>query len=236
MTGCDFTGALLSAFFPDRCAYCGAVVPHPERMCPECAVKLPVVEGETCPLCGCARRDCTCENHRHPYDRCIAPLYYEGPARHVILRMKQRERPYVVRELAARMIRAFLRSGEPLPDAVVYVPMTRKDERQRGFNQSRMLAAEVAEGLAVPLWAALRKVQQTRPQKQLSAEQRSGNVLGVFDAAPDMALAGKRLLLVDDLMTTGATAGECAKVLKLYGAERVVLLAAAITRKTEKNA
>ena len=88
----------------------------------------------------------------------------------------------------------------------------------------------------MPLWAALRKVQQTRPQKQLSAEQRSGNVLGVFDAAPDMALAGKRLLLVDDLMTTGATAGECAKVLKLYGAERVVLLAAAITRKTEKNA
>lgn len=230
MTGRQVRGALLAAFFPDRCAYCGEVVPHPDRMCRSCEAQLCAVEGEVCPLCGCAKEDCTCEQHRRPYDRCIAPLYYEGPAQRAILRMKERERPYIVRELAARMIRAFLQSGEERPDGVTYVPMTKKDERRRGFNQSRLLAAEVAEGLELPVWTSLDKVQETRPQKSLSAAERSGNVLGVFDRDAAFSPAGKRLLLIDDLVTTGATAGECAKVLKIYGAERVVLLAAAVNR------
>lgn len=230
MNGKQVKEALLSAVFPDRCAYCGRVVPHPERMCRPCAETLRTVEGETCPLCGCAKADCTCGGRQHPYDRCIVPLYYEGTARRGILRMKERERPYVVRELSSRMIRAFLCSGEEPPHGVVYVPMTKKDERQRGFNQSRMLASEVAEGLELPLWTALRKIQQTRPQKTLTAWERSGNVLGVFDWDSAFSVEGQRVLLVDDLVSTGATAGECAKVLKLYGAERVILLTAAVNR------
>lgn len=219
---------LLAVFFPDRCAYCGAVVPHSERMCAACAGDLPLIDQPACPRCGRSKADCDCRQRHRPYDTALAPFYYRDAVRQAILRLKERERPYIARELAARMLRVFLQSGLPLPDGVTYVPMTRRDERDRGYNQSRMLAAEIADGLQLPLIEALRKVQQTRPQKGLTALERSGNVLGAFDAAPGVGLRDKTLLLIDDLVTTGATAGECAKVLKLYGAEKVILLTVAV--------
>lgn len=230
MTGRQMGKALLAAVFPDRCAYCGEVIPHPDRLCAACAADLPIIEPPTCDYCGCGAEDCVCARHPHPYDRCITPLYYERQVRTGILRMKNAEHPYIAEELALRMIRAFLQSGEERPDGVVYVPMTKREERRRGFNQSRLLAEQVAEGLALPVWPVLQKVQETRPQKSLSAMERTGNVLGVFDADITLSVAGKRLLLIDDLVSTGATAGECAKVLKVYGAQRVVLLVAAVNR------
>ncbi|MGI6264061.1 MAG: ComF family protein [Acutalibacteraceae bacterium] len=219
---------LLAVFFPNRCAYCGEVVAYPDRLCAACEADLPLISPPACPDCGRARTDCVCQHHRHPYDLVLSPFYYRGVVRRALLRLKAAERPATVRELAARMLRRFVQSGHPLPDGVTYVPMTRRDERDRGYNQSRLLAAEIADGLQLPLIDGLRKVQQTRPQKGLTALERSGNVLGAFDAAPGTDLSGKTLLLIDDLVTTGATAGECAKVLKLYGAEKVILLAAAV--------
>lgn len=220
---------VLAAVFPDRCPYCGEVIPHRMGCCSDCAASLMPIEPPVCTLCGCRREDCTCDKHRKPYERCVAPFYYEGRARAGILRMKARERPYVVRELAARMADTWERDYGDIPiDGVTYIPMTRREERRRGFNQSRLLAERVAQQLALPLWPALVKIQETRPQKSLTAYERSGNVLGVFDVDDRCPVAGKRLLLIDDLVSTGSTAGECAKVLKLYGAIEVSLLTAAV--------
>lgn len=230
MTGRQRGKALLAAVFPDRCAYCGEVIPHPDRLCAACAAELPVIEPPTCEHCGFAAGECRCDRRARSYDRCVAPFYYERMVRTGILRMKERERPYIVEELGLRMIRAFLQSGEALPDGVVYIPMTRREERRRDFNQSRLLALQVADGLGLPVWSALKKVQETCPQKSLPAQERSGNVLGVFDPDTAVSVEDKRVLLIDDLVTTGSTAGECAKILKLYGARRVVLLTAAVNR------
>ncbi len=235
MTRREWSRRLLSAVFPDRCPYCGEVIHHTDRLCENCAGNLVVIEGDTCEFCGLPAKECRCGKRPHPYDRCLAPLYYEKMVRRGVLRMKEQERPYVVEELGLRMIRRFIQSGEARPDGVTFVPMTHREERARGFNQSRLLAMQVAEGLDVPLLSVLQKVQETRPQKTLSALERTGNVLGAFDLTPTADVTGKNLLLIDDLVTTGSTAGECAKVLKLYGAERVVLLTAAINSIREPN-
>ena len=231
MTAQGLGKAVLSAVFPDRCAYCGEVIPRGTACCPACATSLMRIDPPVCPLCGCGRADCGCGKRHHPYDRCVAPFYYEGPARSGILRMKERERPYIIEELACQMAAVWKRDyGDVKLDGVAFIPMIRQEERRRGFNQSRLLAGRVADIFALPLWAALSKIQETRPQKSLTAYERSGNVLGAFDADPAYPVKGKRLLLVDDLVSTGSTAGERAKVLKLYGAAEVSLLTAAVNR------
>ncbi len=235
MTGREWKEAAAAILFPERCAYCGQVVAHKQRVCAACAAALPRIVPPACPLCGCHKQDCTCRHRQRLYDRCLSPFYYEGPVRSGVLRLKQRQRPYIVRELAGQMVRTFADSGEERPAGVVYVPMTKRQEKQRGFNQSRLLAAQVARELDLPLWDALVKIQETLPQKSLTAAERTGNVLGVFDWDPAWNRPAGSMLLVDDLVSTGATAGECAKVLKLYGAQRVVLLVAAVNRGAAKQ-
>ena len=109
-------------------------------------------------------------------------------------------------------------------------PRPCRDER-RGFNPTQAIAEELAKRLDLPVLPLLVKVQEPPvPQKQLSASQRRGNVLGVFDVEGHRDLSGMRLLVVDDVITTGATIAECAKMLKLCGAQRVVGTAVAATR------
>ena len=119
-------------------------------------------------------------------------------------------------------------------DAVTSVPLHPTDYRRRGFDQAARLARRLAEQLELPYLPLLRKLYRTRPQKELPSVQRSGNLLGVFDVTQPME--GKRILLVDDLITTGATLDECAKMLKLYGAAEVyaVTAAAAVLQKGEQ--
>ena len=220
---------MLAMVFPNRCAYCGEVVPYPDRICDTCVAILPHISGPACRLCGQAAEDCRCGQASHPYDACVSALYYSGPTQSAILRLKSKDYPYIAEELALTMIRAYRQGGEPLPDAITYIPMTRKEERRRGFNQTRMLAEQVGIGLDRPVVTALQKVQETKPQKAIKGWARSGNVLGAFGRHPDAEIAGKHWLLIDDLVTTGSTAGECAKVLKIYDATAVTLLTAANT-------
>ena len=119
-------------------------------------------------------------------------------------------------------------------DAVTSVPLHPADFRRRGFDQAARLARRLAEQLELPYLPVLRKLYRTRPQKELPSVQRSGNLLGVFDVTQPME--GKRILLVDDLITTGATLDECAKMMKLYGAAEVygVTSAAAVLQNNEE--
>jgi len=132
--------------------------------------------------------------------------------------------------LAAEMAKSVrLRTKGMSFDLITYVPMTERDRRARGFNQARLIAKELAKEFRLPMGDILVKIQETSPQKELTAIRRSGNMLGVFDLAPGTDVRGKRILLVDDIITTGSTLDECAKMLKIYGAESVVAATVAAT-------
>ena len=221
---------LLAVLFPERCAYCGQVVRCGEGCCPCCAESLPRILPPVCPLCGRGKASCTCRGHRGPLDGLAAPFTYEGAVRQGILRLKEEGDATAATTLAAEMADAARRAWpEAAPELAVPVPVTRRKRTRKGFNQAALLAESLARELNIPCVKALVKCRETRPQKELAAWQRSGNLLGAFDVRPGTPLAGKCVLLVDDVSTTGATLEECAKMLKIQGAAQVLGIAAALT-------
>ena len=113
-------------------------------------------------------------------------------------------------------------------DFVTFVPMTRREQAARGYNQSELLAAHTAREMLLPMIPALTKLYETRRQRTLDRRRRSGNVFGVFDVIDPAQVRDKRILLCDDLRTTGATLTECAKMLRIRGAREVLCLTAAV--------
>lgn len=220
--------------FPERCIFCNRVIPPLTLSCEECKDDLSVIVPPLCPLCGASKADCACERHRHRFDRVAAPFYSEGAVHSGLVRLKRFDDPYAIGFFADQMAAVCRReySNEAL-SVVTSVPMTASKRYERGYNQGERLAQAVAERLALPYVALLAKIYETRAQKTLHAWERAGNVLGVFDVPNPEAVCGKTVLLVDDLVTTAATADECAKMLKLYGAQRVLLLTAGIRRMGE---
>ncbi len=148
-----------------------------------------------------------------------------------VVRFKKDQRPYVTALFAQEMAEAVRRAyGDLAFSCVVPVPMTAAREKERGGNPAALLARELAEQLALPYAEPLIKIMDTHEQKGLSAAQRRGNLIGVFDVRGGADVRGMRLLLVDDVITTGSTLDECAKMLKLYGAREVWAACLAGTR------
>lgn len=147
---------------------------------------------------------------------------YEGALRELIHLFKYgRMRPLA--GPLSDMVAAALPREEGF-DAVVAMPLHWRRRWERGFNQAELLARATARRCGLPLVKAVRRVRATAPQAGLSNARRRENVAGAFRAIPGRPLEGKRVLLVDDVMTTGSTAGACALALKRAGARRVTLL------------
>lgn len=220
-----------AVFFPERCAYCGKVIPPCLPGCEDCLKQLPRILPPTCRICGLERKTCICEGKRMHYERCAAPFYYDGKAKYAILQLKARENREVARTLAAEMAAVVRREyGNCAFDYIVPVPMTEEEKKKRGHNPCELLAKALSAELGVPVGLYLKKIYETRPQKELSSLERSGNVLGAFDVADNTPVAGKTLLLLDDIVTTGATLDECAKMLKIFGADEVYAVAGTASR------
>lgn len=226
---------LLSMLFPERCACCGRVIPPFAGCCSACMESLPVIEPPLCSFCGAGAEYCTCGRHHRHFDRIAAPFYYEDPARRGILLFKEHGSAEAAAFFAERMADVFRREwGSPYLDGIVPVPMRPEEIRARGHNQSLLLARALSPLLDAPVREILVKIVPTRPQKELTALERGGNVLGAFDVLPETALTGEltgaRILLVDDVVTTGSTLDECAKILKIAGAAEVIALTATRSR------
>ena len=114
-------------------------------------------------------------------------------------------------------------------EIAVFVPMSDAEKKKRGFNQAELLAREVGERLGLPVLPALVKVKETSPQKELTGKERADNLKGCFSVAYADWIAGRRILLVDDVFTTGATANECARTLLKAKVRQVSVLTAAVT-------
>ena len=217
-------------FYPRRCAFCGKVIAPKAEICSACGASAHRVPLPACPHCGCGSRDCVCGKHRSRFAAAFAsPFYYEGCVREGIHRMKFHSEPEVA-EVLGREMAAFSKqvyAGVQI-DCVTFVPMTRREERERRYNQSELLAKSAAKELLLPCVPTLEKLYETRRQRTLDRRRRSGNVFGVFDVIDPYAVEGRRILLCDDLHTTGATLTECAKMLRIRGAREVICLTAAV--------
>ena len=217
-----FGSALLDMLFPPKCAFCGRVTELTENgVCPECMKNLP----------WSSPRD-----RKADFVRSVtAPLYYEGTVREALLRYKFHFTPARGR-VFGRLIGQELRRREHTDfDVLTWVPLSEKRKRRRGYDQARILAEAAAEELGVTATPLLKKVRNAPPQSGIrTPEARRANVSGCY-IVPDPSLAeGKRVLIVDDIITTGATVSECARMLMLAGAAEVRAASAAVRRNEKK--
>ncbi len=196
--------------------------------------RLPLEPG-TAPVCGrCAARLPRCPfpllpGRGRPLDGAFSPFLYEGVCRDLILALKYQGRTSLVPFLADRMAEETLRRlGNRPADLALPVPLHPTRLRERTFNQAELLAGAVARRVGIPCETELLiRCRPTRPQAELTREERSRNVRGAFDLRQGSPVKGQRLLLVDDVLTTGATAEACAKLLKSAGAQSVWVVTAA---------
>ena len=215
---------LKTLLFPPKCMLCGAPIREREEICPLCREQ--VVLNAAPP-----RLDAN-----GAFDAATAGLWYEGGVRRAIHGLKYYEKQSYARPLA-RVMEYTLRHklGEEI-DLITFVPTNRKTERRRGYNQAELLARELAKRCDAPCVAALEKTRETHAMHDLTPAMRKENVKGAFCLCCDPEdVRGKRILVADDVLTTGATLSECAAVLKEAGAARVYgLCAAASRRKTAR--
>lgn len=227
-----------SIFFPQSCIFCGELIEADEFVCDNCRDNLPVIEGEICNKCGREKEKCECsKSSENFYDGIIAPFYFEGGVRSAIFRFKFSGEKSVVEPLADYMSECFTKRYRDITfDYVSYVPMDMKRQKNRGYNQSRLLAQRLSAKLGITFAdEMLVKICNTDIQHDLHYIERSGNIFGAFDVNVSFNLKGKTVLLIDDIKTTGNTLDECAKMLKLYGADRVFCLTAAVVNSKIKK-
>ncbi|MBR7162708.1 MAG: ComF family protein [Clostridia bacterium] len=217
------------------CDLCGEELKMESRynLCSRCIEKLPFIDGDICLNCGvsidneaeiCDR----CQNNSSVFKINRSPLIYDGSARDTIHALKFGGKKYLVKTIGAMMADAFLKyhmEGE----IIVPVPMTDEDERKRGFNQAELLAYEVGARLNIPVLPALKKTRVTSNQKELSGKDRRENLEKAFEVVFPQ-VKDRKILLIDDIFTTGATANECAKALLKGKCREVSVLTACITK------
>ena len=209
----------LDLLYPARCVACAA---FGQNLCEDCAGRLIAASGPgRCGRCGVRREDdgrCRDCGGWRDLNGARAAFEMEGPARRVVHGLKFTG----IRDLATDMAEALRPVVEALSPAAVYpIPLHRRRHRRRGFNQAELLIERL--GLP-PAPGRLERVRATASQVGLSASERRENVAGAFRyRGPD--LKGATVAVLDDVVTTGATAGECARVLREHGAARVYALA-----------
>jgi len=158
-----------------------------------------------------------CKGVDFGFESARAPLRYEGVGKEIVYSLKYRSYTTVVERLAVPLMLGVIDAGSRF-DAVVPVPLHRSRLRRRGFNQAELLARGVARKINSPVSGTLQVVRRTRDQVELSAAGRRANVSGAFRARSRI---GGKLLLIDDVYTTGATMSECAETLVRAGAREV---------------
>ena len=202
---------LLDLFYPRRCVFCGRILDKTVsgEACAACAAALPLTRGSW-------------RTRGEFFDLCASPLYYEGPAEEAIRRLKFRGRSAVAGPLG-KLLADCVREHCGDYDLIAFVPLSARRERERGYCQARLIAAAAAEALGGEAVPVLKKTRHTRANSGLrGAAARKANVSGAYKVTQPEAVSGRSVLLIDDVITTGATLSECARVLRMAGANRVV--------------
>ena len=203
--------SLLDLLFPPKCAFCHRLTQKGAGVCPRCLDKLPYTASS-------ARQE-------FPHlDACYSPLYYTDTVRQSLLRYKFGGlRMYA--SLYGEFLAKCIDENHISCDSITWVPLSRARLRKRGYDQARLLAEDLASRIAVPCIPALCKIRNNPRQSSTgNAEKRRRNVKGVYQSLPNADIRGKQMLLIDDIVTTGATLSEAALILRKAGAAGVTAL------------
>lgn len=202
---------LLDLIYPPRCAFCRRLLSGREKgVCRFCRPKLPYVpaDGQV--------------QHFRNVDKCLSPLYYHGNVKDSLHRYKFGGATAYA-DIYSEFIVKCIDENQISCDSITWVPLSRRRLRKRGYDQAELLAELIAKHLGQRPVRLLKKLRDTPPQSQTgSAEKRRANIAGAYACLHPEQVQGKRILLVDDIVTTGATLSEAAKVLKKAGAKEVI--------------
>ncbi|WP_041267047.1 ComF family protein [Geotalea daltonii] len=231
--------SLLDIIFPPLCHLCRVYIPNAGdvHLCTSCLEQLHPVASPLCPICGVPfatedgidHRCGACSVRRPAYVAARAAFVFDGPIQELIHRFKYAHKTHLSRPLAlmtARHLADF--AGQTAADIVIPVPLHKKRLRWRSYNQAILLAAVLSKEWRIPLSRnALQRTRWTEPQINLAADERQQNVKGAFAVAEPERVADRRIILIDDVFTTGSTVEECAKTLKKAGAAEIFIITVA---------
>lgn len=226
----NFAENLRDTLFPQNitCDLCGAEIFDGGRFCKMCAPTVTFNDGTTCPVCGrkTAKPEiCTeCKADAPRFKRAASAIIYSDGGARLILKFKNGA-SYLKDYLGGLM--AEKAKKFPACDCVTYVPITKKRRRERGYNQSELLAQVVGEKLNLPVVCPLEKKRDTAPQQSLAKAERLENLKASFKIRDRACVKGKTVLLVDDVLTTGATADEVCRELMIADAKEIYFVTAA---------
>lgn len=219
------TGIWLAGLLPGSCLLCGSDS-NACLICPDCAADLPALPAAQCPQCAeqttHGERCGACLKTPPHFEATIAVFRYDFPADRIIQALKYGHQLAVAAWLAGKLAER-LTTGKQL---IIPLPLHVERLQERGFNQSMEIARALGKCLNLPVdRSSLFRNRATPPQADLPLKERHKNVRGAFECTAD--LSGKEILLIDDVMTTGSTVNEAARVLKLHGASKVTVAVAA---------
>lgn len=220
-----------------NCIICDREIPRGQRLvlCDECREKLSFNDGHICIRCGKPIENealyCNeCQNNEMNFDFARSSMIYEKEVVKLITSLKFHNKKWLAKMLAPFMVDTY-KSNSYESDVVVPIPISAKRMAERHYNQSEELARYIAKELDLPLvTTAIEKYKDNKPQTGVSSRDRRENVKGVYRPIDRKSVKGKRVLLVDDILTTGSTASEVARVLKYCGATEVAVLVFASPR------
>jgi ComF family protein len=229
--------SVMDLAYPQVCEACGgAGGTDAGSLCWDCRAALVPVTDPMCEVCGdpvdgCiehAYRCSYCMRREPAFDRARSAVRYRGPAQPLVQALKYNGAVHVVRDWMPWLVACVRQHYARMhADAVTFVPLHPKKERERSYNQAHLLAGGLARELCVPLAGTLARLRYTETQTNLDMEKRRENITGAFAVVGREWVRGRRFLLVDDVMTTGATVNECARMLKGAGAAAVYVVTAA---------
>lgn len=237
----NFFKRILEVLFPPnlQCIICRKELAHANRkcVCEECETKLPYIvhpcekcgeevvgEGRFCEACKFVERD---------FDKCYSVFNYDGAAKKLVYKLKYEGKKYLAEYMAKYLSDLIVLRNIDF-DIVTFVPVCKKRKRRRGYNQAELLANSVALDMKVECVELMQRVKETPSQVELSFKDRLENIKDAFVITDKNLVKGKTILVIDDVLTTGATLNECAKVLKKAGANKVIGLTFANTPRAVK--